>query len=58
METTKKLRLKLNTDNTVNIKSIKDSWSREEVIELCKKAIIAGSYSSTFEFDKWIENEI
>ena len=50
--------LKLNPDNTINIKSIKDSWNRDEVIELCKKAIIAGSYSSTFAFNEWIESNL
>ena len=29
--------LKINSDNTINIKPIKDSWSREEVIELLNK---------------------
>lgn len=30
-------RVKINSDNTINIKPIKDSWSREEVIELLHK---------------------
>jgi len=32
--------LKVNSDNTINIKSIKDSWSREEHIQDIKRIII------------------
>jgi len=32
------IQLKLNSDNTISIKSIKDSWTREEVIDLCERA--------------------
>ncbi len=38
--------IKINPDNTINIKPIKDSWSREEVIELINKAIKEGFYLS------------
>lgn len=34
-----KFELKTNPNNTINIKPIKDSWSREEVVELIFKAI-------------------
>ena len=34
--------LKVNPDNTINIKQSKDSWSRNEVVELCTKAVIYG----------------
>ena len=30
--------LKINPDNTINIKLSKDSWNKEEVIKLCKYA--------------------
>lgn len=50
--------LKVSRDNTVTIKKVKDSWTRDEVIKLCKQAIIAGSFSSTFEFDEWIETNL
>ena len=56
--------LKINTkDNTITIKKIKDSWNREEVIELCKQAFIDGTYAGGFgpnektinsETEKWI----
>ena len=35
-------KIKLNSDNTINIKQIKDSWNRSEVVELCTKAVIYG----------------
>ena len=57
-------RLKINLkDNTITIKKIKDSWNREEVIELCKQAFIDGTYAGGFgpnektinsETEKWI----
>ena len=34
--------LKINPDNTINIKQSKDSWNRSEVVELCTKAVIYG----------------
>ena len=34
--------LKVNPDNTINIKQSKDSWNRSEVVELCTKAVIYG----------------
>ena len=37
-----KYQLKINSKNTITIHKQKDSWSREEAIELCKKAFIAG----------------
>jgi hypothetical protein len=45
-------------DNCVIIKILKNNYNRDEVIELCKKAIIAGSFSSTFDFDDWVEKNI
>lgn len=44
--------------DTINIKLVKDSWTRDEVIELCDKAITAGSFSSTFDFDEWIKSNL
>lgn len=37
-------KLKVAPDNTISIYPIKESWNREEVIELCKKACQLGSY--------------
>lgn len=54
----------INSDNTINISSIKDSWSREEVKKLCKKAFIAGGISGSargldFETsDDWIKKNL
>ncbi|TXG86433.1 MAG: hypothetical protein E6R13_00425 [Spirochaetes bacterium] len=61
-------RLKINPkDNTITIKKVKDSWNREEVIELCKQAFIDGTYAGGFgpnektidsETEKWIEENL
>jgi hypothetical protein len=59
-------KLKINSDNTINIKPIKDSWSREEVIELMKKSIDRGmqlkkDYKLIHKkdhIDKWIEENL
>jgi len=51
-------RLKLNPDNTINIKSVKDSWTREEMIKVCKEVMRVSSYTSTFDFDEWIESNL
>ncbi len=48
-------KLKINKDNTINIKSVKDSWSREEVKELTSKAFHSGAIENlaVYNFDKW-----
>jgi len=53
------LRLKLNSDNTINIKLIKESWTREEVIVLVKSIIsrVGGNENSTFIKD-WIKDNL
>ena len=43
--------LKINPDNTITTRKMKDSWSREEVISLCKEA--NGNLS-----EKWIEENL
>ena len=60
--------LKINPkDNTITIKKVKDSWTREEVIELCRQAFIDGTYAGGFgpnektidsETEKWIEENL
>lgn len=63
------LKLKISSkDNTITIKSIKDSWNREEVIELCKSAFDTGIIyqrtktnvfnSPSINIDKWIEKNL
>ena len=64
----KQFRLKINPkDNTITIKKVKDSWNREEVIELCKQAFIDGTYAGGFgpnektidsETEKWIKENL
>ena len=56
-----KPKLVINSDNTINIKPIKDSWSREEVIELFHKYKIDhdgdGSYYKDI-LNKWLEENL
>jgi hypothetical protein len=42
-------------DNTITIKKIKDSWNREEVIELCKGA---RQTAGEINIDEWIESHL
>ena len=52
-----KIKLKINPDNTINIKPIKDSWNRSEVVELLIKAMIyANQYHSDELCDKDVSN--
>lgn len=54
--------IKVNPDNTINIKPIKDSWSREEVIKLCKNfANYVNNFDGfyrTSDLNKWIEENL
>ena len=51
--------LKINPDNTINISMPKDSWSREEVVELIQKYSKECTGWSWFETDeKWIEENL
>ena len=54
------INLKVNPDNTINIKSIKDNWSREEVKQLCKLAFKyhCDNSRTTSLPDKWIEENL
>jgi hypothetical protein len=61
----KPLCIKLNPDNTINIKPIKDNWNREEVVQLllnccgevsCDDGILLGKTPS--ELFKWIERNL
>lgn len=63
------LTVKVAPDNTITIKAVKDSWNREEVIELMRKAWNASSEESgclqpsyegpdPIEFDEWIETNL
>src|ERR1035437_1475858 len=50
--------LKLNSDDIITIRKVKDNWNRDEAIELCKKAFnreINGLPHSTIIFDNWVE---
>lgn len=43
--------LKVAPDNTITIKPIKDSWSKEEIIELCWKSWRNGIHRGKFKLD-------
>lgn len=48
--------LKINPkDNTITIRKIKDSWSRDEVEKLCREARYT---TGVVEIDKWIEENL
>lgn len=48
--------LKINPDNTINIKPVKDSWSREEVIEIAKR--YAKRCQAPMIDSKWFEENL
>jgi hypothetical protein len=51
--------LKVNSsDNTITIRKMKDSWSREEVISLCKEVINFGKDNNGNLSEKWIEDNL
>lgn len=59
--------LKINQDNTINIKTVKDSWSRDEVVGILEKfndrfgsLSLIGDFKSQDrpKFNKWIEEKI
>ena len=54
--------LKINDDNTINIKSTKESWDREEVIELINKAIefvvLPSTDNELKDLNKWINENL
>ncbi len=57
-----KSKLKINSDNTINIKPTKDSWTREEVIALCRSAHLHGEQGAlnlhNQVFKQWIEENL
>ena len=50
--------LKLNSDNTINIKPVKDIWTREEIIELLHQYDLNGTCNTDIDFNKWIDNNL
>lgn len=49
--------LKINPDNTITIKKVKDSWSREEVIKLIEKHT-EDMFKQKITLNKWIEENL
>ena len=57
----KQSELKLNSNNCISIQSTKDSYTREEVIQLLKKydeEFVTTKKLSSLCFDKWIEENL
>lgn len=53
--------LKVAPDNTITIKPVKDSWNKEEMSQVVKKALYDLAYSVKHhngEVDKWIEQNL
>lgn len=54
--------LKINSDNTINIKSVKDSWSREEVeallFKFMNRPIIIHDLGILMPLNEWIEQNL
>jgi hypothetical protein len=55
-DATTELNLKINPDNTINIKPIKESWSREEVTTLLYS--LNRDKEGNFDCTKWIEENL
>ena len=52
-------KLKVNSkDNTNSISKVKDSWSREEIVELLNKLYYTDLHEVGGKFDKWIEENL
>ena len=54
----KKYVLKINPDNTINIQLLKDSWNRDEVIELFKLFSFKYTTLTSNDLHKWINNNL
>jgi hypothetical protein len=52
------LKLKLNLDNTINIKPIKDSWTREEILKIVNKALWTNPPYNESEAKEWINKNL
>lgn len=50
--------LKVSKDNTITIRKVKDSWSREEVEEKIRQGAYVILNGSLGDFDKWIEENL
>ena len=50
------MKLKISSNNTINIKLVKDTWTKEEVINLLYKT--KASLFTPEEMDKWIEENL
>jgi hypothetical protein len=50
--------LKLNSGNTINIRLIKDSWTREEVIGMLNQVNVLSCHKTDFDLEEWIESNL
>ena len=51
-----RLNIKVNSDNTINIKPIKNSWSREQVVDIIK--VFCNDYDILTSVDQWCEENL
>ena len=51
-------KLKISKDNTITIRKVKDSWSRDEVENLMRQAAYQVQLLTIGDFDKWIEENL
>ena len=55
-------KLKLDSQNTITIRKIKDSWNREEVIDLCRSAYLYGEQGAlklhNGVFKEWLKENL
>lgn len=56
-ECVNEVRLKANSDNTINWKPIKDSWTRDEIIEALNESYVQGSVNRD-EFRQRVINKL
>ena len=52
------IKIKTSKDNTITIKRVKDSWSRDEVIEYMQEAFQFGLIEDKLQLKKWIEQNL
>ncbi len=50
--------VKVDSKNIITIKRLKDSWNREEVIELCESAYNQADKDFNYGFGKWVEQNL
>ena len=50
--------IKIDKDNTIKIKKLKDSWNREEVVYLLHNILDISLFYTKEEIDNWIKENL